>query len=293
MAVYSWHRFPYTRSMANRRLIINADDLGINAQRSHGIFQCIEFGVVTSASLTPNASDSDRAAKHARERGVQAGLHLTLTAEYPLSKAEHVPSLLHMNGMFLDAEKLWSALESGAVKDEDLEREVRTQIEWCFDAYGAPSHIDSHDHIHLHPRVAQALLPLLERYGIRFVRIPFETLPPYGYETPDALLHEAEQINLRALAIRDAYTGSGIASTDHFRGLTLLGNASLKNLRHVLGRLPEGTTELMVHPSSQVTYGTPFDLDPQRQTELRMLLDPTIRDLCAERKIELISFSEC
>jgi predicted glycoside hydrolase/deacetylase ChbG (UPF0249 family) len=48
----------------------------------------------------------------------------------------------------------------------------------------------------------------------------------------------------------------------------------------------------MVHPSSDITYGTPFDLDPQRQTELRMLLDPSIKDLLAEKKIELCSYGD-
>jgi len=39
-----------------RRLIINADDLGCNPQRSHGIFQCMEFGVVTSATMPKMAA---------------------------------------------------------------------------------------------------------------------------------------------------------------------------------------------------------------------------------------------
>jgi predicted glycoside hydrolase/deacetylase ChbG (UPF0249 family) len=88
------------------------------------------------------------------------------------------------------------------------------------------------------------------------------------------------------------YLANDIASTDHFRGHTLLGNASLKNLRHVLNKLPEGTTEIMVHPGSAITYGTNFDLDPQRQTELRMLLDESIPQMINEKKIELISWND-
>ncbi len=88
------------------------------------------------------------------------------------------------------------------------------------------------------------------------------------------------------------YGAYGIATSDHFRGLTLAGNAALKNLRHILGRLPEGVTELMVHPGSACTYGTPFDLDPQRQTELRMLTDVSIAEELRERGIKLGTYGD-
>jgi predicted glycoside hydrolase/deacetylase ChbG (UPF0249 family) len=275
------------------RLIINADDLGINAQRSHGIFQTVEFGVVTSASLIANGTDSDSAAKRARERSVSAGLHLNLTEDYPLSRKEQIGSLIEMNGTFLGRDRLSLALESGEVSTEHLEREIRAQVEWCFDSYGPPTHVDAHHHIHTHPRVARALIPVLERYGIRFVRIPREEpLPPFGFIISDEQLQFVRKIGEEAQKASELYAAAGILTTDHFRGLTLAGNASLKNLRHILGKLPEGTTELMVHPGSDCTYGMPFDLDPQRQTELRMLLDPSIREMLAEKKIELCSWAD-
>ena len=253
----------------------------------------MEFGVVTNATLLANCADSERAGKHARERNKACGLHLNLTDEYPLSTSEHISSLLEGNGMFLSNKKLRKALDTGEVKKEHLEREIRAQVEWCLDVYGSPSHVDGHDHIHIHPQVAVALIPVLERYGIRFVRIPLEEpLPPFGYIVSDAELENARSINVSAKEAREMYRAYGIESTDHFRGLTLAGNASLKNLRHIIGRLPEGTTEIMVHPGSACTYGTPFDLDPQRQTELRMLLDLSIPEELAEREIILCSYAD-
>ena len=161
------------------------------------------------------------------------------------------------------------------------------------DTCGSLTHVDGHDHIHIHPQVADALIPVLERYGIRFVRIPLEEpLPPFGYIVTDAELDRTRATNDLARAARDMYRAYGIETTDNFRGLTLLGNASLKNLRHIIGRLPDGTTELMVHPGSACTYGMPFDLDPQRQTELRMLLDVSIPEELAEREISLCSWAD-
>ena len=277
----------------DRRLIINADDLGRSTQRSHGIFQCVEFGAVTSVTILPNASDSDRAAKHAREKGIPAGLHINLSEEYPLSKPEDVPGLIQANGQFPERLKAYEALETRAVPKVSLEREIRRQVEWFFDNYGQPTHIDGHQHIHVFPMVIEVLVPLLERYGVNNVRIPLELpLPPFGFEIAPEQLAFVETLNARASAARELYTAHGMRTTDHFRGATLLGNASARNVRHILSRLPEGTTELMVHPGSPCTYGTSFDLDPQRQTELRMLLDPALKEELAKRKVQLISWAD-
>lgn len=276
-----------------RRLIINADDLGVNPQRSHGIFQCFEFGIVSSATILANAADSAAAARRARERGFPIGLHLNLTEEYPLCKPGEVPSLLGTNGMFHGRDRFPAVLQDGGIAEEDLEREIRAQVAWIFDAYGAPTHVDSHHNTHILPAIAAVLIPVLERYGIRFVRISEEEpLPPYGYEVPEERLEEVRRVNALARAARELYASSGIGSTDHFRGLTLSSRASRKNLLHILSRLPQGTTELMVHPGSLIAYGTTFDLDPQRQTELRMLTDPSIPELLAEKKITLCSYAD-
>ena len=283
-----------------RRLIINADDLGSSPQRSHGIFECVEFGVVTSATIWPNGLDSDAAARHARERGVPAGLHLNLVEEYPLCKREDIATLVDQNGKFFPVERFFQCLDEGKIAREHLEREIRAQMEWAFDQGLTLTHIAGNYDIHVHPTVARVLLPLMERSGIRFVRIPCEEPLPdakriqdkLGFEVSEEQLQEIRAVNTMAKNAREIFAAQGILSTDHFRGHTLLGNASLKNLRHVLSKLPEGTTELMVHPGSQSSFGTAFDLDPQRQTELRMLLDPTIKDLLAARKIELCSYAD-
>lgn len=253
----------------------------------------MEFGVVTSASIIPGCSDSDAAARHAKERKVSAGLHLNLTEDYPLSPKNQITSIVDANGHFFEPNKLRMLIDEGKIQKEHLEREIRAQVEWIFDTYGSPSHIDSHHHVHVLPMVIDALLPILERYGFRFVRIPCELpLPPFGFEVPEEQLERIKQLGDEALAAKEIYVSHGIMTTDHFRGLTLAGNASLKNLRHILGKLPEGTTELMVHPGSAITYGTAFDLNPQRQTELRMLLDETIPALLKERKIEVCSWEQ-
>ncbi len=276
----------------SRRLIITADDLGCSPQRSHGIFLCFEQGVVRSAGLVVNMSDSSRAAKHAKEKAVACGLHLNLTNESPISDPKDIESLVDAQGNFLGNTGLRRILENGEVDPQHLERELRAQVEWTFDHYGYPTHISGHRHIHIHPRVLPLLLPVMERYSIHCMRLPIETLPPHGYEITEEETERVTVLNTQAEAAQTLLTGTNVATTNAFRGETLLGNASKKNMRHILSRLPDGTTELMTHPSSPSAYGTSFDLDPQRVTELQMLLDPELPKLLAERKIELITYAD-
>jgi predicted glycoside hydrolase/deacetylase ChbG (UPF0249 family) len=275
-----------------RRLIVNADDLGVNAPRSHGIFACFEHGIVTSATLICNGSDAAQAAKRAREKKLPTGIHLNLTDGEPIADTASIASLLRPDGNFHDRAAIRRQIAEDAIDPVHVEREIRSQIEWFLDHHGPPTHVDSHHAVHTHPFIVPLLIPILQRYGVRFVRIHEEPLPPFGFVIPEERIAALQSISDEAAAARPHFAAEGISSTEHFRGLALSGNASMKNLRHVLSKVPEGTTELMVHPGSMASEGAPFDLDPQRQTELMMLTDERLPTLLKELKIELCSYED-
>jgi chitin disaccharide deacetylase len=275
-----------------RRLIINADDLGINSQRSHGIFMTAEQGVVTSASLMVTTSDSEDAARRASERDLPTGLHFNLTWGAPLSKDGHIGSLLTTDGYFVGRDDLRRRIGEGEVEPEHVEREARAQIEWFLEHRGQPTHVDGHHHIHVHPFIARIIAPILDRYGISFVRIPSEPSVPFGFLIEKSQTDHIAAVSKEADDARKLFAGHGIGSTDHFRGLAFGGNASMRNMRHILSRLPEGTTEWMVHPGSPHPHGEPFDADPQRQTEMAILMSDDTRAELTERGIELCSYGD-
>jgi len=275
-----------------RRLIITADDLGINSQRSHGIFMAAEQGVVTNASLMVTTSDSEAAARKAQERDLPTGLHLNLTHGAPISKDGHIESLLTTDGFFLGREDLERRLQESEIQPEHIERETRAQIEWFLDARGIPTHVDGHHHIHVHPFIASVITPILDRYGISFVRIPSEPAVPFGFLIEQKQSDCIELISARANDARVLFAAHGIQSTDHFRGLAYGGNASMRNMRHTLGRLPEGVTEWMTHPGSPNPQGEPYDANPQRQTELGILISDDTREELASREIKLCSYAD-
>ena len=275
-----------------RRLIVNADDLGVNAPRTHGIFQCMEEGIVRSATLLVNMPDSLNAARRVKERNISVGLHINLSEGSPLTPEQDVHSLLDTRGYFLGKERTRQACDEGAVEPEHLEREIRAQIEWFFDHCGMPTHVDGHHHLHVHPIVTELLPPILERYGIQRIRIPQEDTSDPRWEISPERLAWIALIRKHAQAARILWESTGLRSTDHFRGIALTGEANARRLRHLIAALPEGTTELMVHPGACDPLGDDFSRNPQRETERNMLLDPELPGLLQSRGIELCSYND-
>jgi len=86
---------------------------------------------------------------------------------------------------------------------------------------------------------------------------------------------------------------SSLATTDHFRGVSLQGGRRFaERLRRALDTLEPGSTELMVHPghvddalAAQDPYTAP------RAIELAELTSAGVRERLARGDIELVSFA--
>ena len=64
------------------RLILNADDWGLDRDTTDRTLECIQRGAVSSVSAMVFMKDSERAAVAALEHGIDAGLHLNFTAPF-------------------------------------------------------------------------------------------------------------------------------------------------------------------------------------------------------------------
>src|SRR5688500_18644001 len=105
---------------ADRRLVVNADDLGRTRGINAGVFEAHRNGLVTSATMMVGfaaAEDAARALAGHPELGV--GLHVTLTGAAPTLPPARVPSLVGGDG------RLPSRPEG--LRDPDP-REVRAEI---------------------------------------------------------------------------------------------------------------------------------------------------------------------
>jgi chitin disaccharide deacetylase len=279
-----------------KRLIVNADDLGADVGRNEGIFEAIRAGVVTSASILPNGPTLDHALEGIRSGGfeeVSFGIHLNLTEGRPL--AEGLSCLTGPDGNFLGkaaAHRL--LLKTGDMPlQAELAREAALQIERLLDAGISITHIDGHQHVHVFPSALPTVAETARDHGIRRMRIPDETVPSGDQTLPADLLEEARRFGSLGREARKILAGTGIVSSDHFRGLLLKGRLSMETLLAELGQLPDGLTELMVHPG-RVPAEDPFSAfsSPERERELEALLDPRFRLALDRAGVVLVSFRE-
>lgn len=276
-----------------RQLIINADDLGIDPARSHGIFQTMEFGSVSSATLLTGMAESQRSILHAKHEDLPVGLHFNISEGSPICKQEDVATLVNRDGFFWGKSETRQELDDGRIKKEHIERELRAQMEWFIDHRGqSPTHVDGHHHLHVHPMIAPLIGPILENCGVQWVRVPEEMPEDTKWDLEPERIAHMTLVSSEARQARKHFHAQGLRTSDAFRGMAIVGESGARKFRNMLCAIPEGITEVMVHPGMCDPLGTEFSRDPQRETEMRMLLDPEMRSLFAQQKIELCSYRD-
>lgn len=137
--------------MGPRRLIVNADDLGCSPGTNTGILRAFTDGILTAASLMVRPAAAADAVERAECAGLRdLGLHLDL-------------------GEWRLCDGVWEAVyEVVPLADARLvEEECLSQLAAFERLTGrVPTHLDSHQHVHLHEPVRGAALAIAGRLGI-------------------------------------------------------------------------------------------------------------------------------
>jgi predicted glycoside hydrolase/deacetylase ChbG (UPF0249 family) len=229
--------------VSNRYVIVNADDFGQSHCVNRGIIKAHRRGIVTSASLMVRWPAAQEAATCAREHpNLSLGLHVDL-GEKVFRAGEWIP--------------LYTVVplqDTTAVTDE-----VSHQLDEFRRLMGCnPSHIDSHQHVHLREPVRTILSQVARQLGIP----------------------------LRHCCPHVGYRGSFYGQTAE--GVPLPDVISVDGLIHILENLPPGCTELGCHPADGCDLDTMYR--HERLEELRVLCDPRVRAVIKTMGIELRSF---
>jgi chitin disaccharide deacetylase len=131
----------------SKLLIIHADDLAVAHSVDDASFTALESGAVTSASVMVPCPWLTEVATWAQSHpDADLGLHLTLTSEWktyrwgPVAPHDQVPSLLTPDGYF------WPdvAPVTQHASTEDVEREIRAQVDRAMQMGIHPTHLDIH-----------------------------------------------------------------------------------------------------------------------------------------------------
>ena len=218
-------------------VIVNADDLGATPEVNDSIFELIDQGQVSSATLIANAPYIEEACRRVGQYPHRSfGVHLNLVEYEPLTGPDKLGPLLDQSGAF--SGNRIREVPIGATLSTGIFEEFCAQIDKLHAMGVKISHIDSHLQVHSIPRVFPILKRVQKRFQIRKVRISRNI---YG-------LHEVTPWRLRIkksaynFVLRHYYSTVTTGGLTDFRTFYELGKTNKPKHR---------TVELIVHPGSR------------------------------------------
>jgi predicted glycoside hydrolase/deacetylase ChbG (UPF0249 family) len=264
-------------------IIVHADDLGETHAVNAAAVRALQGGTINSASLMAPCPWFPEMADYAKSHPeADLGLHLTLTSERvyyrwgPVAPADKVPSLVDENGYFHHD---WE--HNQHINPNEVEVELRAQIERALAMGVRPTHLDSHQY----------------------------RLIMNGKELFDVMVHVAHEYKLPVFVNRDwfaaypylqASLGSGDIVLDHT--VTIEPEvppekwaefyiAALKNLK-------PGVTEFVIHPGyddeelraatrERASWGSAW-----RQRDYDFFTSSQFREILAQQNIQLVTWRE-
>ena len=239
-------------SSKTRKLILNADDYGLCAEVNAAIEELIEAGRLFDVSVLANGACWETAVQFLQAHPqLSAGLHLNAVEGSPLAPAAAVRPITDAAGRLVGLPELlrrWM-LHPFAVT-RAVEAEWRAQIERLRAAQLPISHLDSHQHVHAFPLAWRCAVQLAGEYDIPTLRLPLEH--------NSLRLRRAANLALNtSLGLaRKLAAGRGLRHNDHFLGFKRAGAYAKAELLADLQSLPEGLTEVTLHPS--LSDGAPY-----------------------------------
>jgi len=244
-------------------LIVHADDFGNSRHMSEVIAECYQEGALMSASVMVTAEGFEASLPVlAAHPGMITSLHLNLSEGEPVSDPEVIPYLVNRVGVFhrgfaaiVRDYYLGSRRRKAAIR-EQIRHEYFAQITRYMERVQPDTlRIDSHQHYHAIPFIADILVAISDEVGIDYVRVPRE---PFFCECSSmqdvrnylgANLLKHLLLNYLSAGLRARLDRHGIRNNDCFIGVLFTGNMTLGSIRKALKRCSgAGNIEVLLHP---------------------------------------------
>lgn len=289
----------------DKYLIINADDFGMCRAGNLAVFDLLKSGGITSSTIMAPCGWAPEACKFAKENPQFAiGVHLTLTSEWsnyrwaPVS-ASNTESLRDEDGyMFKESDEVEKNVDI-----DEVEAEIRAQIERLKKLGLTPSHLDNHMGSLYGIETGRfellnLVLDIAGEYGLPF-RFP-------GTFTDDQLNNTMLDIKIDKNIIMalfekiTAYAKSrGVITPDYLIPGEWTGpqKDSYENYREYIYELyktfPEGVTETYIHPALECDElkGT-SSVWERRVWEYKLFSDPKTKQHIESCGIKLINYRD-
>lgn len=222
-------------------------------------------------------------------KGLDVGVHLCLTTEKAILSKEDIPTLVDKEGKFFRSYKsLLFKLHLKKINILEVEKELEAQIRKVIDANIKPTHVDSHNYIHMDPLIFNVVVKLAKKYKIRYVRSACEKLFFYPF-CFQRLFIKIVLICLAMMNKRKTITNN-IVKIDNFCGFSKSGDLDRNSFKQYISKLKPGVTEMVCHPGTTNVNKRYSLWNYNWQKETDTLIDITIINMIKQLNIELINF---
>jgi predicted glycoside hydrolase/deacetylase ChbG (UPF0249 family) len=240
-----------------KRLIVTADDVGLDRGMTAGAIEAHRHGIVTACSIVANGREFDDAVARLRDTpSLEVGVHLTLVEERALT-----------TGVAMPRDYVRFLLS----RPRNVEPELRAQIEKVLATGLRVTHLNSHQHLHMWPRIRRVVSRLATEYSIQFVR----TVNDRGGQRRRLAIWALNRV------------AAGFNPPRHYTiGVGDSGHLTADRIIELLAFVDD-TTELVTHPGVGVSGYPHWGYD--WETETRALCDPRVREALAARGIRVVA----
>ncbi len=272
-------------------MILHADDIGMCPEANIAAEKMLTEGVIQSAAVMIPCPNAKEAITWAKEHpSMDIGLHLTLTSEWQTYRWGTVTPAAEVPGLLDEDHKMWHEVPQVVehASAEEVEKEIRSQIEQSI-AWGyRPDHIDTHmGTLYADPSYVKVFIKVAEEYGIPANIIDIskpEVLAEFkrqGYPLDDSVIKMVEDYTLPKL---DFFSSAPKADTYEEK---------IANFKALVNSMPSGLTEIIFHPSVLTdNLKTITNSWQQRAWEAEMFSDPDLIQFFKDQGIIFTNWPE-
>lgn len=210
---------------------------------------------------------------------LRVGLHLVLVDGRPVLPPERIPDLVDTDGRLRSDTVVHGAR---IFMRPRVRAQVAAEIAAQFEAFAATGlaldHLNAHHHFHLHPTVGAHAIAIGRRFGLTAVRLPREPVAILDRVEPDVRRHRDAVLLPWLALLAHRLRARAIAAPDQTFGLAWSGGMTEPRLAGVLRALPEGLTEIYLHPAISDRFAGAAP-GYRYADELAALMSPSIADL--------------
>ena len=271
--------------MIVKNLIVNADDLGRTLNINKGIEIGYLKGIVSSASLVASSQAFDDAVDIAhRNPNLGIGVHLTLHEYPPLLESLFLKKLSLLNNI-----ELYLRITRASNYEINLiEENFILQINKIVESGIQPTHLDGHNHMHVHPRLSGVLKRIIKQTNITNIRMPFERISSYSN-----IASRVKKWTLASASLIAWFRLNNVATYPKwFHGLSNGGSLNINILEDMLlKKVQPGINELMCHIGID-NDDPPFSIGYKWQNEFSAMTKYSKKEILSLYNINIISYKD-